>query len=119
MRSRKAAPFFQESLRLISYCPVCDTSYNPMEARVIDERGERHLMHIRCKKCAHAILALVLTTGMGMSSMGILTDLTFDDVMRFRTAVPVTLDDVIACHELLEKEPSAVRGKKVGSPRSA
>ncbi|MBI4143183.1 hypothetical protein HY480_04895 [Candidatus Uhrbacteria bacterium] len=106
--SRKPAPFFQESLRLISYCPVCDTSYNPMEARVIDEYGERHLMHIRCKKCAHAILALVLTSGMGVSSMGILTDLAFDDVLKFREAQALTTDDVIALHNLLEREPDVV-----------
>lgn len=79
-----------------------------MEARVIDEQGERHLMHIRCKKCAHAIIALVLTTGVGMSSMGILTDLTFDDVLRFRTVPPVTTDDVIALHEMLERDPETL-----------
>ncbi|MDP3771572.1 MAG: hypothetical protein Q8R16_04680 [bacterium] len=103
---RRSAPFSQESLRLISYCPVCDTSYNPMEARVIDERDEKHLMHIRCKKCAHSILALVLTSGMGVSSMGLLTDLTFGDVLKFREAEPITVDDVITFHHFLQKEES-------------
>ncbi|MDO8463384.1 MAG: hypothetical protein Q7S96_03900 [bacterium] len=112
--SRRSPQFFQESLRLISYCPVCDTSYNPMEARVVDERDDKHLMHIRCKKCAHSILALVLTTGMGVSSMGLLTDLTFDDVVKFRNAEPVTLDDVIAFHHLLEKKEGDVFGEKQG-----
>lgn len=79
-----------------------------MEARVIDERDDKHLMHIRCKKCAHSILALVLTTGMGVSSMGLLTDLTFDDVMKFRSADAVTLDDVIALHQLLERREGEV-----------
>ncbi|MDO8425799.1 MAG: hypothetical protein Q7T01_04810 [bacterium] len=108
--NRRSPQFFQESLRLISYCPVCDTSYNPMEARVIDERDDKHLMHIRCKKCAHSILALVLTTGMGVSSMGLLTDLTFDDVVKFRNVESVTVDDVIAFHQLLEKREGDVFG---------
>ncbi|MDO8598658.1 MAG: hypothetical protein Q7S02_00960 [bacterium] len=74
-----------------------------MEARVIDERDDKHLMHIRCKKCAHSILALVLVSGTGVSSMGLLTDLTFDDVLKFRNAEPVTMDDVIAFHHFLEQ----------------
>jgi hypothetical protein len=79
-----------------------------MEARVIDERDGRHLMHIRCKKCAHSILALVLTSGMGVSSMGLLTDLTFDDVVQFREAKAITVDDVIALHHLLEQKETEV-----------
>lgn len=113
--NRKPSSLLQESLRLISYCPVCDTSYNPMEARVIEEQGETHLMHVRCKKCAHAILALVLTSGMGVSSMGLLTDLTFDDVLRFREAPALTTDDVLAFHELLDQGA----GEVIGKPRSA
>lgn len=107
MRANRRPPqFIQESLRLISYCPVCDTSYNPMEARVIEDRGDQHLMHIRCKKCAHSILALVLTSGMGVSSMGLLTDLTHEDVLKFRDAPPLVLDDVIGFHEYLETKQS-------------
>jgi len=113
MPARRSPQFSQESLRLISYCPVCDTSYNPMEARVIDERDDQHLMHIRCKKCAHSILALVLVSGTGVSSMGLLTDLTFDDVLKFRSAERITMDDVIAFHHFLEQEDgAAVLGKR-------
>ena len=85
-----------------------------MEARVIDEREDKHLMHIRCKKCAHSILALVLVSGTGVSSMGLLTDLTFDDVLKFRDAQPITVDDVIAFHHALtqQEEGPMVRVRK-------
>lgn len=105
---KRSPQFSQESLRIISYCPVCDTSYNPMEARVIDERDDTHLMHIRCKKCAHSILALVHVSGTGVSSMGLLTDLTFDDVLKFRTAERITTDDVIEFHRHLEQDDGAM-----------
>lgn len=78
-----------------------------MEAWVIEEHADRHLMHIRCKKCAHAIIALVLTNDMAVSSVGILTDLTYEDVLKFRKADPVVMDDVIALHQLLEKDTTA------------
>ncbi|MBI2483367.1 hypothetical protein HYV74_04315 [Candidatus Uhrbacteria bacterium] len=74
---------------------------------MIEDRGDQHLMHIRCKKCAHSILALVLTSGMGVSSMGLLTDLAFEDVLKFRDAAPLTLDDVIGFHEHLEAQERA------------
>lgn len=109
---KRSPQFSQESLRLISYCPVCDTSYNPMEARVIDERDDTHLMHIRCKKCAHSILALVHVSGTGVSSMGLLTDLTFDDVLKFRDAERITMDDVIAFHHSLAQEEGSVVTRK-------
>ena len=110
--AQSAPSFYQDGLRMISYCPLCETSYNPMEARVIDEQDDKHLMHIRCKKCAHSILALVLVSGTGVSSMGLLTDLTFDDVLKFRESQPITIDDVIAFHHVLEHEEVAVLGKK-------
>lgn len=90
---------------MISYCPLCETSYNPMEARVLGEKEDGHLLHIRCKKCWNSILALVLVSNVGVSSVGLVTDLTYEDVVKFREApTEVTVDDVIAVHALLEEE---------------
>ncbi len=90
---------------MISYCPLCESSYNPMEARVLGEKEDGHLLHIRCKKCWNSILALVLVSNVGVSSVGLVTDLTFEDVVRFREAPSeVTVDDVIAVHEMLADE---------------
>ena len=91
---------------MISYCPLCETSYNPMEARVLGEKEDGHLLHIRCKKCWNSILALVLVSNVGVSSVGLVTDLTYEDVVKFREAPTegVTLDDVISVHQLLEEE---------------
>lgn len=89
---------------MISYCPLCETSYNPMEARVLGEKEDGHLLHIRCKKCLNSILALVLVSNVGVSSVGLVTDLTYEDVVRFRESpVEVTVDDVIGVHELLSE----------------
>ena len=87
---------------MISYCPLCETNYNPMEARVLGEKEDGHLLHIRCKKCWNSILALVLVSNVGVSSVGLITDLTFEDVRKFcdRTT-EVTVDDVIEVHNLL------------------
>lgn len=87
---------------MISFCPLCETNYNPMEARVLGEKEDGHLLHIRCKKCWNSILALVMVSNAGVSSVGLITDLTFEDVRKFsEVRGEVTVDDVLAVHELL------------------
>jgi hypothetical protein len=92
---------WNEGLKLVSFCPVCETRYNPMEARVLGEQGETHLLHVQCRKCQHSILALVLVNHVGASSVGLLTDLSYEDVVRLRSARRVSVNDVIDVHEAL------------------
>ena len=73
-----------------------------MEARVLGEEGEAHLLHVRCRTCSNAVLALVLVTHAGVSSVGLVTDLSYDDVVKFRHGERVNLDQVIGIHEALE-----------------
>ena len=90
---------------MISFCPLCETNYNPMEARVLGEKEDGHLLHIRCKKCWNSILALVLVSNAGVSSVGLITDLTYDDVRKFSgRETAVTTDDVIAIHQMLSDD---------------
>lgn len=103
---QSSAPnLYQDGLRMISYCPLCETAYNPMEARILDEKEDGHLLHIRCKKCWNSILALVLVSNVGVSSVGLVTDLVFEDVQKFRVqSAEVTVDDVLEIHEMLEND---------------
>ncbi len=104
MPAQKNSMEWSEGLRLVSYCPVCETRYNPMHARVLGKDGETHLLHVQCKKCRNSILALVLVNQVGASSVGLLTDLTYEDVVRFKLNNQVSIDDVIDVHEFLEQE---------------
>ena len=73
-----------------------------MEARVLGEDGETHLLHVRCKSCANAILALVLVTKAGVSSVGLVTDLSYEDVVKFQSQGKVSIDDVLGVHQMME-----------------
>ncbi|MDD5251096.1 MAG: hypothetical protein PHT12_00505 [Patescibacteria group bacterium] len=96
--------FFDEGIKLISYCPLCQSSCSPRETHVLGERDDSHLLHIRCGGCSNAILALVLVSSAGVSSVGLVTDLDHEEVERFRVAPSVSTDDVIEMHCLLEQE---------------
>ncbi len=95
--------FNPDGLRLVSYCPLCETEFNPMEARILGEKGETSLVHVKCQACKNAMLALILVSKAGVSSVGLVTDLSFEDVVKFRKKNRISIDDVLAFHESLEK----------------
>ena len=100
------APFFQESLKIVSCCPLCETHYDPLEARVVEQRDGVHLIHVQCRKCLSSVIVLVSSGQSGMLSVSMLTDLTADDVARFRASERVTCDDVLNFHEMLGTTPA-------------
>ena len=104
MLPKKHSSFFEESLKLLSSCPICKAQYNPVRANVIEEREDSHLIHIQCERCSSAVVATVVTSGSGgATSVGLVTDLTADDVLTFKDAEPVSADDVLEAHEALEE----------------
>ncbi len=102
MSTLSDADRWNEGLKLVSFCPVCETRYNPMEARALAGGGETHLLHVQCRKCQNAILALVHVNQVGASSVGLLTDLSYEDALRFRSERVVHIDDVIEIHRFFE-----------------
>jgi len=93
-----------EGLKLVSSCPVCETRYNPTDAHVLGQDAETHLLHLHCKKCQHTLLAFVLVNHVGASSIGFLTDLSYEDVLSFRANTPVAINDVLEIHELFSSD---------------
>ena len=74
-----------------------------MEAKMLGEDGETRLLHVQCRKCQNSILALILVNNVGASSVGLLTDLSYEDVLRFRSNKQVTINDVIEIHDVMEQ----------------
>lgn len=101
--------FSNDSIRLVSYCPLCNTQYNPLSARIVEERDDAHLIHIKCKKCNSSIVALVLSSGVGISSVGLITDLSEEDVIRFKDGNRVNNDDVLNLYSLLRSSTDVIK----------
>jgi hypothetical protein len=90
-----------ESMQLLRDCPGCQQPYNHEMVQVIDEHRGAHLVHAVCEKCALAVLAVVMISELGMSSIGMTTDLSSDDVVRLRQRPPLGQDDVLQLHTFL------------------
>lgn len=99
---------FDENVKLVSYCPLCEAHYNLMDARVLEEQEGASLVYIRCRNCQSSILAVVMTNQMGVSSVGLLTDLSPEEVLKYRQGTDVTEDDTLAMYQLLQKSQTMV-----------
>ncbi len=100
---RKSQSLPHESLRLIAYCPLCEAPFNPLRARLLEEQDGAQLMHIECAKCSGAMVALIMSSPLGITSFSLLTDLTSEDVIHFKDETALSADEVLAFHGLLHK----------------
>lgn len=97
---------YPENLKVISTCPICNGKYYSSksyyaDAKILDERDHGHLLHIQCKRCKSCVVALIMSNGMGVSSVSLVTDLTSHDVMKFRARAAIQMNDIIDLHKEL------------------
>lgn len=92
----------QEGLKLMRQCPVCEKDYQTDHVYILEEYGGSHLIHMTCPHCQSAVLALVMISPIGMSSIGMMTDLSMDDALRVRDREPIADDDILTLHTALE-----------------
>ena len=95
-----------EALRLMKHCPLCKQDYVAEKAKIVQKQNEAHLIHITCSNCANAVLVLLVISKLGISSIGIITDLVLKDVQKFLSKDVITEDDLLNFHELLENKQS-------------
>lgn len=98
--------FSPEGLKLISRCPLCSESYQPFQASIVEEKEEAQLLHIQCRKCQSCIVALIVNGQLGLTSVGLITDLTSGDVEFFKDAPGVSESLVLEAFSQL-KQPGA------------
>ena len=88
-----------DGLKIVSRCPVCQLDHNPIETALLDEAGGSHLIYIKCKQCGSGVVAAITPTGMGVNSIGLVTDLSGYEVSKIKDEPRVSADDVLALAE--------------------
>lgn len=104
--------------KLLAQCPMCQSFYDQNEIRLVGEQTGSRLFHCTCKSCGHAMLAVILESSGMVSSIGVVTDLEAGDVLRFREASPVSVDECIRIHKVLEEESFAFCQQMMAERRS-
>ena len=99
--------------QLLAHCPLCQAAYDDESVRALGEsskypisgpHGKSKMFHLTCKNCQHAVLAVILESSHGVSSIGLVTDLEASDAMRMQDAPPISADDVVRAHLQLDTE---------------
>jgi hypothetical protein len=89
----------------IGHCPMCGLSYGSSSVEIIRKSENATIVHAECDDCRSAAILTVFAGLLGMvTTMGMLTDMTREDVERFWNAREITGDDVLRAHISLEKK---------------
>lgn len=89
-------------IKLLSYCPLCELSSRPLQAKLLEVKDEAYLIHLQCSRCQSAIIATIMPQNYGLTSIGLITDLNSDEVVHFIDANRISADDVLNFHQLFE-----------------
>jgi hypothetical protein len=88
-------------VQLSSRCPLCNASFKPSGAEILDESQQGILFHLTCPECHASLLAVVAASKLGLSSFGMVTDLTATDVRRLRRANTINQEDILQAYQEL------------------
>lgn len=93
----------------IKECPLCTKAYDIKAICIVLEDDATQLIHVTCEECNQALLAYIVESKVGMSSIGMLTDLTLFDVMRMQDMNAIEQDDILNWHELLVHQKTFIQ----------
>jgi len=92
-----------EALKFIGHCPICNERYEADRAKLFAQRDAANLVHINCGKCASNFIAMIVMMGQGLSSVGMVSDLSFEDAKKLYKTAPITVDEIIDGYQYIYK----------------
>lgn len=99
---------FEEANQLISRCPLCNAGYRVEDAQVIETSDDSSTVYVECPRCKSSIMAVVAMSGMGMISLGMVTDMTREDIEKFRMAPGMSGNELLEMIQLLKRQDRSV-----------
>lgn len=97
--------FFKEQNDVVGDCPVCETTFRSEDVTTVRETEEITLLHASCHKCQSSVMVGIVGPDLGVAtSIGMLTDLTKEDIERFSSTDKVSVDDVLDFHKFLKEQ---------------
>lgn len=102
MISPQSSSFFGENIKLVSHCPYCEARHSQADARILDENDGAKLVYIECRKCKTSVVCVVTQSPFGMTSNGVITDLTSKDVLKFKDAEAISEDNALELYEFFK-----------------
>lgn len=95
-----------KELAMLMVCPICGKKYSAESTKLVQGVSNGALLHVSCSFCGSASLA-ILTKAVGNDkdggnafvTIGMMTDLSFEESRRLIGQLPVSLADVLDFYE--------------------
>lgn len=100
--------FEEQNTQFVSRCPLCNAGYRMEDAFTLESSEDASMIYIECARCKSSIVAVVAMSGVGIISFGMVTDMTRDDVERFRSASSMSSNELLEMIQLLQKRDRSV-----------
>ncbi len=97
-----------KGMRVIRDCPLCEGEYELDDMSILKEKNNSMLVHATCPHCNNAVLSVMVVSEVGLSSLGLVTDLSQKDVVRLQDKEPVSDDEFLEFHSLIRKKQLAL-----------
>ncbi len=91
---------WRKTLKLISHCPVCGRDYKS-DGKLVINKNDARFVHFTCAHCQSHFMAMVMMMPKGMSTVGMVTDLSLKDVQKLYKLSPITVDETIEAHKFI------------------
>ena len=91
--------------KYLGCCPVCASPFQGRQTEILNRKEGLSQVYAQCGDCKSSIVIFVLRNAIGfVTTIGMLTDMTKKDILRFGKMEPLTSDDVLELHQILEGE---------------
>lgn len=90
--------------KFLGKCPICNTKFASSGVSTLEKNGDLQTLYAECEKCGSSVVLGVLRSGHGLvTTVGMLTDMIREDIVRMAGLPPLTSDDVLEAHTYFEK----------------
>lgn len=90
-------------LKIIDKCPICKKKLSAEQMKIIEEKDEGMLIYVSCGSCHSNLIFSVVKAPMGLIGQGVVTDLSENEVIKFKDVQPISQNEILEVHEKLEK----------------
>ncbi|MFY9457995.1 MAG: hypothetical protein WAP23_03680 [Candidatus Spechtbacterales bacterium] len=92
-------------LKFLGNCPICSKKFNSSDASKIEKTESAETLYVECRTCGSSVVLGVVKNVPGLvTTIGMLTDMKKNDIERFRSMPPISLDDILEMHKYLERK---------------
>jgi hypothetical protein len=95
---------WRKTVQLISHCPVCSLGYPADAIRVFSDEHETKFVHFTCPNCRTYFMAIFLPMPKGISTVGMVTDLSFEDMKKLYSLPSISVDEMIEGRQFFNKD---------------